>query len=128
MTPDEILEIDAKRNHKPGTQAGHLRALINEQLQENQAEVVQSGDTLIVFSNSDGDDDVEYHCFNADTPQNLAANVLRFFDMAKKLGYKTATTPYENPKISDLFTQIIAKKHKVDIKRNRDHYEAKVRL
>ena len=128
MTLDEILEIDAQRNHEPGTEAGHLRALINEQLRENKAEIVQSGNTLIVFSNSDGDADVEYHCFNADTPPNLAKNVMKFFEMAKKLGYKTATTPYENPKISDLFTQIVAKQYKVDIKRKDGHYEAKARL
>ena len=48
--------------------------------------------------------------------------------MAKKLGYKTATTPYENPKVSDLFTQIVAKTYKVDIKRKDGAYEAKVRL
>lgn len=128
MTLDEILEIDAQRNHEPGTEAGHLRALINEQLRENKAEIVQSGNTLIVFSNSDGDADVEYHCFNADTPPNLAANVMKFFELAKKLGYKTATTPYENPKVSALFNQIIAQKYKVDIKSVDDHYEAKVSL
>lgn len=128
MTLDEILEIDAQRNHEPGTEAGHLRALINEQLRENKAEIVQSGNTLIVFSNSDGDADVEYHCFNADTPPNLAANVMKFFELAKKLGYKTATTPYENPKVSALFNQIIAQKYKVDIKSVDGHYEAKVSL
>jgi hypothetical protein len=128
MTPDEILEIDAKRNHEAGTKAGHLRALINEQLQENQGEIIQQGNTLIVFSNSDGDSDVEYHCFNADTPPNLAANVMKFFELAKKLGYKTATTPYENPKVSELFTQLVSKKYKVDIKRKDGRYEAKARL
>lgn len=128
MTPDEILEIDAQRNHEPGTEAGHLRALINEQLQERQGDILQQGNTLIVFSNSDGDADVEYHCFNADTPHNLAANVMKFFELAKKLGYKTATTPYENPKVSALFNQIIAKKYKLDIKSVDGHYEAKVSL
>ena len=128
MTPDEILEIDAKRNHEPGTQAGHLRAIINEQIQEHKGHVIQQGNTLIVFSNSDGDADVEYHCFNADTPPNLAANVMKFFEMAKKLGYKTATTPYENPKVSALFNQIIAKQYKVDIKRKDGGYEAKASL
>ena len=128
MTPEEILAIDAQRNHEPGTEVGHLRALINEQIREHQGELVQSGNTLIVFSNSDGDADVEYHCFNADTPPNLAANVMKFFVMAKKLGYKTATTPYDNPKISDLFKQVVAKQYKVDIKRKDGHYEAKVRL
>lgn len=127
MTPDEILEIDAQRNHEPGTEAGHLRAIINEQLR-NHGDLVQSGDTLIVFSNSDGDSDVEFHCFNADTPPNLAANVVKFFEMAKKLGYKTATTPYDNPKVSELFKQFLPKKYKLDIKRKHGKYEAKVRL
>lgn len=127
MTPDEILEIDAQRNHEPGTEAGHLRALINEQLRNN-GDLVQSGNTLIVFSNSDGDSDVEFHCFNADTPPNLAANVVKFFDMAKKLGYKTATTPYNNPKVSELFKQFLPKKYKLEIKKKKGQFEAKVRL
>lgn len=127
MTPDEILEIDAQRNHEPGTEAGHLRALINEQLRNN-GDLVQSGNTLIVFSNSDGDSDVEFHCFNADTPPNLAANVIKFFDMAKKLGYKTATTPYDNPKVSELFKQFLPKKYKLEIKKKKGQFEAKVRL
>jgi len=127
MTPDEILEIDAQRNHEPGTEAGHLRAMINDQLRK-QGHIVQQGDTLIVFSNADGDAEVEYHCFNADTPPNLAANVMKFFELAKKLGYKTATTPYENPKVSELFKQFVAKRYKVDIKRKDGRYEAKARL
>ena len=105
-----------------------MRAMINEQLEEHQAEIIQEGNTLIVFNNSDGDADLEYHCFNADAPMNLAANVMKFFELAKKLGYKTATTPYENPKISELFKQVIAKQYKVDIKRKDGRYEAKVRL
>jgi hypothetical protein len=127
MTAEEILEIDAQRNHEPGTEAGHLRAMINDQLRK-QGHIVQQGDTLIVFSNADGDADVEYHCFNADTPPNLAANVMKFFELAKKLGYKTATTPYENPKVSELFKQFVAKRYKVDIKRKDGRYEAKARL
>jgi RNA recognition motif-containing protein len=128
MTPDEILEIDAQRNHAPGTKAGNLRALINKQVRENNGQIVQQGNTLILFANSDGDADVEYHCFNADTPQNLAANVIKFFGFVKKLGYKTATTPYDNPKISELFKQFLPKEYKLDIKRKGDQFEAKVRL
>jgi hypothetical protein len=127
MTPDEILEIDAQRNQPVGTQAGHLRAEINKQLR-NQGHIVQQGNTLIVFANSDKDSDVEFHCFNADTPPNLAANVIKFLEMAAKLGYKTATTPYDNPKVSELFKQFLPKKYKLDIKRVGDQYEAKVSL
>jgi hypothetical protein len=128
MTAEEILAIDAQRNHPPGTVVGNLRAIINQQIKEHKGHLVQQGNTLIVFSNSDGDDDVEYHCFNADTPPNLAANVMKFFELAKKLGYKTATTPYENPKVSELFKQFVAKRYKVDIKRKDGRYEAKARL
>ena len=127
MTPDQILEIDAKRNHPEGTSAGHLRALINAQLRQK-GHIVQQGETLIVFANADGDKDVEFHCFNADTPENLAANVVKFFEMAKKLGYKTATTPYKNPKISDLFKAYLPKEFAVSIKKTSGGFEAKVRL
>jgi hypothetical protein len=127
MTPDQILEIDAKRNHPKGTSVGNLRAAINAQLRQK-GHIVQQGKTLIVFSNADEDDDVEYHCFNADTPENLAANVMKFFEMAKRLGYATATTSYENPKISELFTTLVSPTHKVEIKKISNGFEAKVRL
>lgn len=127
MTPDEILEIDAQRNHPPGVQAGHLRAEINDFLRQR-GHIVQQGDTLIMFRGAKSEKDVEYHCFNADTPQGLAENVMKFFIMAEKLGYKTATTPYENPKISELFKRFVAPKYDVDIKTTDAGYEAKVRL
>ena len=127
MTPDQILEIDAKRNHPEGTSAGNLRAVINEQLRQK-GHIIQQGNTLIVFSNADGDKDVEYHCFNADTPENLAANVVKFFGMAKKLGYATATTPYQNPKVSELFKAYVPKEFAVSITKTSDGFEAKARL
>ena len=127
MTPDQILEIDAKRNHPEGTSAGNLRAAINEQLRQK-GHIIQQGNTLIVFSNADGDKDVEYHCFNADTPENLAANVVKFFGMAKKLGYATATTPYQNPKISELFKAYVPKEFAVSITKTSGGFEAKARL
>jgi hypothetical protein len=127
MTPDQILEIDAKRNHPEGTSAGNLRALIRDQLRQK-GHLVQEGNTLIVFSNADKDDDVEYHCFNADTPENLTANVMKFFEMAKKLGYKTATTPYQNPKVSELLKAYVSKKYDVSITKTSDGFEAKARL
>ena len=127
MTPDQILEIDAKRNHPEGTSAGNLRAVINEQLRQK-GHIIQQGNTLIVFSNADGDKDVEYHCFNADTPENLAANVVKFFGMAKKLGYATATTPYQNPKISELFKAYVPKEFAVSITKTSGGFEAKARL
>jgi hypothetical protein len=127
MTPDQILEIDAKRNYPKGTSVGNLRAAINAQLRQK-GQIVQQGKTLIVFSNADEDDDVEYHCFNADTPENLAANVMKFFEMAKQIGYATATTSYQNPKISELFTTLGSPKYEIDIKKTSTGFEAKARL
>jgi len=127
MTPAEILEVDAKRNHPPGTKAGNLMAIINEELRGN-SKLVQQGNTLILFGNAGGVGNAEFHCFNADTPENLAKNVLKFFEMLQKLGYKTASTPYENAKISDLFKAFIAPKHEVKIDKKDGRYVAKVRL
>ena len=127
MTPDEILEVDARRNYPPGTTAGNLRAIINEEAR-NRAAVVQQGDTLITFKTAGGDENVEFHTFNADTPENLANNVLMFFGMVKKMGYKTASTSYENPKISALFQKFVAPKYKVNIGKQDGQYIAKVRL
>lgn len=127
MTPDQILEIDAKRNHPEGTSAGNLRAVINAQLRQK-GHIIQQGNTLIVFSNADGDKDVEYHCFNADTPENLTENVMKFFEMAKKLGYETATTPYQNPKVSELLKAYVAKRYDVRITKTSGGFEAKARL
>jgi hypothetical protein len=101
MTPDEILEIDAKRNHPPGTVAGHLIAEINDELRLG-GQIVQEGDVLIVFRGVEPGV-VEYHTFNADTPQNLYKAVRALFLMLKKAGCKVARTTYENEKISDLF-------------------------
>jgi hypothetical protein len=127
MTPAEILEVDAKRNHPPGTKAGNLMAIINEELRAN-SHLVQQGNTLIIFGNAGGVGNAEFHCFNADAPEALANNVLKFLEMLKKLGYKTASTPYENPKISELFNAFIAPKHEVKIDKKDGRYVAKVRL
>lgn len=127
MTPDEILEVDAQRNHPPGVQAGHLRAEINAFLRQR-GHIVQQGNTLIMFKGSKNKTDIEYHCFNADTPQGLAENVMKFLVMAKKLGYETATTSYENPKLNELFQTFAPPKYELDIKKTDDGYEAKVRL
>ena len=101
MTPDEILEIDAKRNHPPGTVAGHLRADINQQIKKG-GQVVRQGNTLIAFHPT-AKGEVTYHTFNADTGENLAKHVVMFWDMLKKAGAKKATVYYRNEKVTQLF-------------------------
>lgn len=100
MTPDEILEIDAKRNHPPGTLVGHLRADINDELRQG-GDIVQQGNVLIVFRAIEPGV-VEHHSFNADTPQNLLEANKALWRMLKKAGAKIARTQYINPKINEL--------------------------
>lgn len=100
MTPNEILEIDAKRNHPPGTTAGHLKADINDELRKG-GDIVQEGDVLIVYRSVEPGV-VEHHSFNADTPQNLSNANKALWRMLKKAGAKIARTRYQNPKISAL--------------------------
>jgi len=125
MTPDEILEIDAKRNHPPGTVAGHLRAEINDNNSKNGG-VIQQGNTLVMFRLS-APKTMEFHCFNADTPQNLVKNLEMVLRVFKKLGVAVAQTPYKNPKINDLFAQL-SKEFKVEIKKIPGGFSAEVRL
>lgn len=101
MTPNEILEIDAKRNHRPGTTAGHLRADINDELRLG-GSIVQEGNVLIVYRAVEPGV-VEIHSFNADTPQNLFKANRSLVLMLKKAGAKIVRTRYQNPKISELF-------------------------
>lgn len=101
MTPNEILEIDAQRNHPPGTVAGELRAFINDEVREG-GDIFQQGNVLILFRAVEPGV-VEHHSFNADTPQNLIKANVALWEMLKKSGAKIARTSYENPKINSLF-------------------------
>jgi hypothetical protein len=100
MTPKEILEIDAQRNHPPGTTAGDLIADINDELRAG-GDIVQEGNVLIVYRTIQPGI-VEHHSFNADTAKNLSDANKALWKMLKKAGAHTARTTYQNPKISQL--------------------------
>lgn len=125
MTPDEILEIDAQRNHPPGTVAGELRADINEELRQG-GEIIQQGDVLIVFRAVEPGV-VEHHSFNADTPQNLIKANVSLWQMLKKAGAKIARTSYENPKINSLF-EAVKNDFDIAITKSNGRFTAEVRL
>lgn len=125
MTPDEILEIDAQRNHPPGTTAGNLRADINDELRQG-GDIVQEGNVLIVFRAVEPGV-VEHHSFNADTPQNLANANTSLWKMLKKTGAKIARTQYENPKINALL-EPLKREFDITITENNGLFTAEVRL
>ena len=74
-----------------------------------------------------GPHSVEFHCFNADTPQNLVKNVEVVFRVFQKMKIKNAQTEYENPEITKLFSQLNKKFHAV-IQKTKTGYIAKVAL
>lgn len=125
MTPKEILEIDARRNHPPGTTAGHLMADINDELRAGGG-VVQEGDVLIVYRAVEPGI-VEHHSFSADTPQNLSNANKALWRMLKKAGAKIARTRYQNPKISALLEAAIPE-FDISITEENGEFVAEVRL
>jgi hypothetical protein len=125
MTPEEILEVDAKRNHPPGTVAGHLMADINDELRKG-GSIVRQGNVLIVFR-ALKPGVIEHHSFSADTPQNLRAANIALWKMLKKAGAKTAQTSYENPKINELLKSAMGE-FNIKITKAGDRYTAKVTL
>lgn len=125
MTPDEILEIDAKRNHPPGTLAGNLRADINDELRQG-GDIVQQGNVLIVFRAVEPGV-VEHHSFNADTPQNLLEANKALWRMLKKAGAKIARTQYTNPKINELL-EMARDEFDISITEEGNMFVSKVRL
>ena len=104
-----ILEIDAKRNSQ-GADAIQLQEMIENAIKNENASIVRKGDTLILYLEvSDGH--AEFHCFNADTADNLVNNVSNFYDVLRKEGFKTAETDYSNPKINELIGRTTSAKN-----------------
>ena len=125
MTPEEILEIDAKRNHRPGTTAQDLVTDINDELRAG-GDIVQEGNVLIVFR-AIKPGVVEHHSFNADTPANLLKANEALWRMLKKVGVEIATTTYSNPKINSLLETVLDE-FDISITEQNGVFTAEVRL
>ena len=82
MKPSEILMIDAKRNPQ-GLDANGLAGLIMSSKENNGASVIQEGNTLMMYFPIN-ETHAEFHCFNADTPENLVKNVSKLYVVLKK--------------------------------------------
>jgi hypothetical protein len=100
LTDFRILEIDAVRNSQ-GVDADKLREIIEDAIQNKNASVVREGDTLILYLEI-RDGHADFHCFNADTADNLVKNVSNFYNVLREEGFETAETSYDNPKINSL--------------------------
>jgi hypothetical protein len=125
MTPKEILEIDAQRNHPPGTTVGSLITSINDEIRAG-GDIIQQGNTLIVYRGI-GDGVVEHHSFNADTAKNLLNANIAFWKMMQKAGASKARTTYQNPKINELL-EIAKLEFDISITEDGGFFTAEVRL
>jgi hypothetical protein len=126
MTPEQIIKYDAEHNQE-GFTAESLAQRIKEEISNENAHLVREGDTLIIFKRVQ-DGSCEFHCFNADTPQNLAQNVLRFLYFVKKIGFYKAFTPYKNPAVSHLMQKFLTGKYQFNITKSGDGFVAEVNL
>jgi hypothetical protein len=125
MTPKEILQIDAERNHPPGTTVGDLITNINNEIRAG-GDIIQQGNTLIVYRGI-GDGVVEHHSFNADTAKNLLNANIAFWKMMQKAGASKAQTTYQNPKINELL-EIAKLEFDISITEDGGFFTAEVRL
>lgn len=126
MKPSEILMIDAKRNPQ-GLDANGLAELIMSFKEKRGASVIQEGNTLMMY-HPISESHAEFHCFNADAPENLVKNVSKLYVVLKKEGFKTAETSYDNPKINDLIVRTTNPEN-VNISQGKSHkYIAEVTL
>ena len=123
MTPEEILAIDLKRNQPDYMTFQKSIGFINKTLKEG-GKILRQGDTLMLFRNI-GNNTVMFHSFSADKPANYLKNMAMFADMLKKMGFETAVTTYQNPKLSSMFK---AAGFDATVIKTDDGYQAEVRL
>ena len=127
MTIIEILHLDHKHNH---ADSAGFSVSIEEILTK-----VTLGYTLsrfpktVIIHKFQGTlgDGVEFHCYNAGTGAELSQAVLKFFDYARDAGSSWCMTPYQNPRISELFRQHIPA-DRLSIVETPTGFEATVRL
>lgn len=123
MTPNEILKIDLERNQPDYMTLPKVIGFINKTISQG-GKLVRQGDTLMLFRNI-GNATVEFHSFSADSPSDYLKNMAKFADMLKRLGFETAVTQYQNPKLSGMFK---AAGFEASITQTPDGYQAEVRL
>ena len=125
MTFEELLEIDRQRNHPDRVDYHDTLAEIAQLMSEGWS-IIRKNNTVIV-NKGVSKEVIEYHCFNAEKSTQLAKNVVSFLDDARSAGFKIAETPYQNPRINELFKQVIDP-DKLEIQTTKTGFNAIVRL
>lgn len=107
----EILSHDHAKNHQD---SDHFLQSLEEILTKvTEGYRVNKYDKVLIIHRATGaqGEGCEFHCYNAGTAQELAQTVLAFMQELREQGYHWAATPYQNPRITELFKQHIASDH-----------------
>lgn len=106
MTAEEIMAQDLQRNH-PGRQITpeSARQQLHHQLATGSL-LTRIGNTLFV-SRRLPEQGVEFHTINADRASDLVNNVDQYLQQIRRSGAQWAQTYYSNPRITELFFQLL---------------------
>ena len=103
----ELLYRDHERNHPDSDSfMDSVEEILDKILEGYQ--LVRKNNTLIIyrFTGAKGEG-VEFHCYNAAPGFELAQNVVSFLSDRREQGIAWAATPYQNPRITELFEAVI---------------------
>jgi len=127
MSIVEILQRDHDRNH---SDSKDFLVSVDEILEKTVEgyRLARKTKTVILHRPVGGlGEGIEFHCYNAGSGQELASAVLELFEECKQAGATWAMTPYENPKINELFIANIPADRLTIVKTERG-FEATTRL
>lgn len=107
MTMIEILHQDYLRNHQDRSAFAQCLEELLRRITEGYT-LSRFERTIIIhkFIGATGEG-IEFHCYNAGNSTELTEAVLKFLSWAEGSGSQWAQTPYQNPKINQLFKQAI---------------------
>lgn len=103
MSIVEILQRDHDKNH---SDSENFLVSVDEILEKMVAgyRLARKKKTVILYKHTGSvGEGIEFHCYNAGSGQELASNVLDFFEDCRQAGATWTMTPYKNPVINKLF-------------------------
>lgn len=103
----ELLHHDHSVNHASSQSfLTSVEEILNKVIQGYQ--LSRFGNTAIIHKHIGAvGEGIEFHCYNAESGEQLAQNVLTFLARCKEQGLAWAETPYQNTRITELFKQHI---------------------
>lgn len=108
MLAIEILAKDHDKNHKDSSHFLESVEEILEKVMEGY-QLKKYEQTMIIYrATGPHGEGCEFHCYNAADGDTLAQTVVRFIDDLADYGYAWAATPYQHPKITELFKKYFA--------------------